>query len=248
MVAALGAAVWIRGMPSGELWPATGWFFLVGMAGLGPGRLLYYFSIRRLGVSRAAVLNSVTPFMGILLGVVFLGERPTWHVPAGALFIVGGVVGLLADRSATRISPIAAFYGFIPTVFFALIPIFMRVGIRTLPDPVFGTLISALAALLILLLGMFTVPRKSRWGGDLRGIGFFLLAGLGYASAFLTFYKALSLGTVSIVLPVIYTSPLFSVIIARVMLQKLEQVTWRLAVGAVIVFIGVVLVSLSRAG
>ncbi len=245
MVTALGIVIGIRGIGPGELWPAVGWFFLVGVAGLAPGRLLYYFSLRRLGVSRAAVLNSVTPFLVILIGVTFLGERPTWHIPVGAVFIFGGVFGLLADRSATRISPAAAFFGLIPAVFFALIPVFMRLGIRILPDPLFGTAISSGAALIALLSGAFLIPRDSRWGGDKVGIGFFLLAGLGYASGFITLYKALSLGTVSFVTPLFYTSPLVSIVISRALIQKLEQVTWRLAAGAGIVFIGVVLVSMS---
>jgi len=248
MATALGIVVGIRGSGPGALWPAAGWFFLVGVAGLAPGRVFYYFSIRRLGVSRAAVLNSITPFLVILIGMVFLGERPTWHIPVGAVFIVGGVVGILVDRSATRISPSAAFFGLIPAVFFAVIPVFMRMGVRSLPDPLLGSAISSGGALIALLAGAFLIPRDSRWGGDLRGIGFFLLAGLGYASAFITLYKAVSLGTVSFVAPLFYTSPLVSILIARALIQKLEQVTWRLAAGALSVFVGVVVVSMSSGG
>ena len=117
-----------------------------------------------------------------------------------------------------------------------------------MPDPLIGTAISSGGALIALLAGVFLVPRESRWGGDLRGIGFFLMGGLGYASAFITLYKAVSLGTVSFVTPLIYTSPLVSILIARVVIQKLEQVTWRLAAGALTVFVGVVVVSMSSGG
>jgi drug/metabolite transporter (DMT)-like permease len=246
MALTLAVVVWIRGGVQGDLWPAVGWFFLVGAAGLGPGRLLFYISIQRLGVSRAAVLNSITPFVGILIAVIFLGERPTWHILLGALFIVGGVVGLLTDRAVAGIPLKAASFGISAAIVFSLIPVFMRLGMQSLPDPLFASAVSAAAAMIVLFAGYGVIPRKSRWQVEPRAVWFFLTAGVGYGMAFITFYKALTSGTVSFVTPLIYTSPLFAILISRVFIQKLEQVTWRLALGALAVFAGVVVISLSR--
>ncbi|MFQ5913081.1 MAG: DMT family transporter [Nitrospinota bacterium] len=248
MSVSLGIFVLARGVGSANLWPAVGWFALAGAAGLAPGRLLYYMSVQRIGVSRASVLNSLTPFIGILMAVGFLGERPTWLILLGTVFIVGGIIGLVTDRQASRIPLTIALYGITPTFFFSLIPIFMRLGMQSLPDPILGTSVSFLAAILALLAGQFLLPRKSRWAADRRAIWIFLLAGICLGSAFITFYKALTIGTVSFVMPLVYTSPLFAILISRLLLQKLEQVTWRLAAGAVAVFLGVLLVSMSRGG
>ena len=240
--------LWVRGIEPGPLWPAIGWFCLTGAAGLAPGKILYYTSIRRLGVSRAAVFNSVSPFFGILIGVTLLGETPTWNIPLGAFFIFGGVVALLADRSAARLPSGAAFIGFIPALFFTLMPVFMRMGIQALPDVLFGSAILTATALVVLLLCSSTIPSDSRWRGDGRAIWMFILAGLSYAAAYLTYYQALWTHSVSFVMPLVYTSPLFSILLSRLFVQRLEQVNRQLVVGAIAVFIGVVLVSVSRGG
>ena len=240
--------LWIRGIEPGPLWPAVGWFCLTGIAGLAPGKLFYYTSIRRLGVSRAAVLNSVAPFFGILIGVTLLGETPKWHIPLGALFIFGGVVALMADRSATRVPPSDALFGFIPAIFFTLMPVFMRLGIQNLPDVMFGSVILTGSALAALVLYKLVVPRTSRLEFDRRALWMFFLAGLAYAAAYLTYYQALSDHSVSFVMPLVYTSPFFSILISRLFVQNLEQVIRWLILGAIAVFIGVVLVSISRVG
>ena len=59
---------------------------------------------------------------------------------------------------------------------------------------------------------------------------------------------ALGAGRVSFIAPLTFTSALFSILIARLFAQELERVTWRLAAGALVVFIGVYLVSLSKGG
>lgn len=244
----LGAVVWARGLGPGALWPAVGWYGLAGAAALAPGRLLYYVSVQRIGVSRASVLISTTPFAGILLAVAFLGERPTWHIPVGTAFIVAGVVGLLTGRSAIRIPLAGALFGFTPALFFALVHVFMRLGMQSLPDPLLGTTVSAVTAMVALLAGQGLIPRQSRWGADRRGVWVLALAGVCLGIAFLLLYKTLSLGPVSFVTPLTYTAPLFTISISRIFLQELEHVTWRLALGALVVSLGAALVSLSRGG
>ena len=92
-----------QGVQAGPLWPAMGWFLLTGAAAIGPGRLLFYYSIRRIGVSRASVLVIVTPLISMLTAVALLGERPSWRVVLGAVIIVGGLLSVVTDRGGIRI-------------------------------------------------------------------------------------------------------------------------------------------------
>ncbi len=241
-------AVFVRGVSPGPLWPAVGWFFLTGIAATGPGRMIYYFSFRRIGVSRASVLVIITPLVSMLIGVTFLGETPSWLLVVGAFFIVGGVMSVLTDRSTIRISLPAALLGLLPAFFFALTPVFIRLGMLALPDPILGGFITSVGALAFILAVQKPVPSADRWGLDRRAFWCFLFGGVFYMVSFFAFYQALGLETVSFVTPLVYTSPLFSLLIARLFIQKLEQVTWRLAVGAVVVFLGVILVSISQGG
>ena len=65
----------------------------------------------------------------------------------------------------------------------------------------------------------------------------------------MTYYEALGRAEVSLVTPLVFTSPLLSVLIARLFLQNLERVTWRLIAGrGVAIFFGAVIVSLFHAG
>ena len=64
----------------------------------------------------------------------------------------------------------------------------------------------------------------------------------------MTYYEALGRAEVSLVTPLVFTSPLLSVLIARVFFQNLERVTWRLSAGGVAIFFGAVIISLFRAG
>lgn len=62
---------------------------------------------------------------------------------------------------------------------------------------------------------------------------------------FLAYYSALSLESVSVVVPLIQTSPLL-VILGSILFvsSKLERITWQLVVGAVVTVIGAITVTL----
>ena len=83
-------------------------FLLMGVAAIGPGRLLFYYSIRRIGVTRASVLVIITPLISMLTAVALLGERPSWRVVLGAVIIVGGLLSVVTDRGGILIDSRAA--------------------------------------------------------------------------------------------------------------------------------------------
>ena len=238
----------VEGVQAGALWPAMGWFLLTGVVAIGPGRLLFYYSIRRIGVSRASVLVIITPLISMLTAVALLGERPSWRVVLGAVIIVGGLLSVVTDRGGILIDSRAALLGLLPTLFLSLTPFFIRLGMQSLPDPSLGTLLSSVGALTLLLMLQKAVPREDRWGADRRGFLKFLGAGVCYSVAFYAYHAALGSEIVSFVASLAFTSPLFAILIARLLFQRLEQITWRLAVGGAVVFIGVVLISISKGG
>ena len=225
-----GVTILLRGPGPAPDWTGAIWFFLAGACGTGPGRLLFHFSVQRIGVSRASVLLAGTPLISMLIAVVFLGERPGWTLVAGAVLIVLGIMNVLS---------------LIPAIFYSLSPVFSRLGILAIPDRLLGNTLTSLGVLVFLLATPLAVPRNNRWRLDPRGLWIFLVAGVIYALAFYAFYSAIALSSVSFTTPLIYTMGLFSALISRLLFQHLEQVTWRLALSAIIVFLGVFLVSRS---
>ena len=243
-----GVAASIHGVTAGPLWPAVGWFLLMGLAASGPGRIFFFYSLRRIGVSRATVLITVTPLFSLLYAVVFLGERPSWHIVLGLLFVISGVGAVVKDRSGIRMCPKEVLLGLTPALFLGGTLVFSRLGMQSLRDPTLGNIVTSLGSLLFLLGTQPLIPKKERWGAGRGGLMYFGLGGLCYCAAFFAYHTALGAGRVSFIAPLTFTSSLFSILIARLFAQELERVTWRLAAGALVVFIGVYLVSLSKGG
>lgn len=72
----------------GMTWLACAW---MGIIGMGLAYLAYFYLINNWGATRTAMVTYVFPVTAVLLGVIFLGERPTWHVFAGGMLIIGGI-------------------------------------------------------------------------------------------------------------------------------------------------------------
>lgn len=69
------------------------------------------------------------------------------------------------------------------------------------------------------------------------------LAGCAAAWGIGFFFWSLAKAPVVVVAPLVGTSPLFAIALTHVFLQRLETVTWRTILGAVLVVIGVVLIT-----
>jgi len=52
---------------------------------------LFYFIVSSLGAARATMVTYIVPVVGLILGVVFLGEPLGWNLIIGAAFILGGI-------------------------------------------------------------------------------------------------------------------------------------------------------------
>lgn len=80
---------WSR--PSGL--PLTSWVFLV-LSGIATGLswLCYYRALQLGPVSKVAPIDKLSVAIVIVLGLVFLGEQPSWQVLVGGALIVTGAV------------------------------------------------------------------------------------------------------------------------------------------------------------
>ena len=89
---------------AGELFelPLRTWAFLAGstLVGLVVGDLLYFQSMKRIGLSRAMPLSTTYPFFTMILALLFLDEQLGWAVVVGALLIAAGAYLLAFPRQA----------------------------------------------------------------------------------------------------------------------------------------------------
>ena len=78
-----------------------------------------------------------------------------------------------------------------------------------------------------------------------RGAGFFVGAGVFSAMGVLLMFTALGRGEVVVVSPVIATNPLFTLVMAAVLLRGVEQITLRVVGGTCLVVLGVAVLTLA---
>jgi drug/metabolite transporter (DMT)-like permease len=65
---------------------------LLGVAGTGLAFVWNTAIVSRWGATNASTVTYLTPLVGVVLGVLVLGERASWNLPAGAAVVVAGVV------------------------------------------------------------------------------------------------------------------------------------------------------------
>lgn len=73
------------------LWIALAWLGLLGSC---LAYLLYFYLINTWGATRASLVTYVFPVVGLILGLLFLGERLDWALALGSLLIVAGIVAV----------------------------------------------------------------------------------------------------------------------------------------------------------
>jgi drug/metabolite transporter, DME family len=76
-----------------------------------------------------------------------------------------------------------------------------------------------------------------------RGAAYFAGAGVFSATGVLLLFVALSRGQVVVISPVVATNPLFTLVMASVLLRGVERITARVVIGAVLVVAGVVVLT-----
>jgi len=85
------------------------WLALVWLGVLGTciAYLLFFYLINAWGPTRASSVTYVFPVVGLVLGVVLLGERVDWHLFVGSLLVVAGI-SMVHLKRGVRAAPVAA--------------------------------------------------------------------------------------------------------------------------------------------
>lgn len=224
--------------------PATPYFFLSGCLQPLLARILFYMGIVRLGVSRASPLRGTSPLFALLLAVIFLRERPALWVYGGTALIVGSV-WVLSWRSRVE-APWRLFDIVFPlgaALVGAVSQNLRRAGLLIFPDPYFGAAVSTTTSLLLYVITLLSLRKIHLLRVQRESLPFFGCAAFVSALAQMLNYIALSLGEVSVMVPLLDTTPLFSVFFSALFLRDQEKVTGRIVFGAVLTVAGVAIIA-----
>lgn len=226
-------------------------FIGAGLIGTMVGRALYFHGIEQVGASRADTIKASTPLHATILAVLILGETLTRGHIFGIVAIVVGV-GLISLESSRQpgiggknVPLLALGLPLAAAVAFGIEPIFAKIGFAE-DTPLFvalsiKTIASSLGFLVYLwwknaLPNIPAIPRKT--------LHWYLLAGLVNSLFHIAYYLALTIAPVVLVVPIVQMSPLLVAILGFFYLQHLEKITPKLILGACIVVLGGIFVSI----
>ncbi len=235
--------------------PLTGVLILVaaGVASPGVSRTLLSMSFERIGLSRSVTISNAAPLVAAILGVAMLGERPTYLVYIGTVSIVVGVSCLTMEQEPPDTKnrfPKSAWYNytlaFLAMVTLGLAGTLRKVGISVFPSLSAALSLGALGSLLALAAWYpFLSEKDSSVKFCWEGMGYFVGSALFTCAAIFGFFAALQRGSLSVVMPLICTVPLFTLVLSWMFLRKVERLNYRIALGGLLVSCGAALVAIA---
>ncbi len=248
----LGLASWLGTLQTSKLRPVL-WFMLAGCLGQGMGHLASYTSIQRIGVSRTSPVQASAPIWAVFFAALVLGERPGAAVLLGTLSIVGGVVLLSmgeskdgargdAGRAFRRnlVFPITASF------MYAAMPVVAKIGFARQNTPILGVGCAYMAACFFLLGVRPFLGEGGRIWADRRGFFWLLLGAVFSATATALLWYALTFSSVTVVLPLSRTAPIWVVALSFIFLGDIERINARLFGAASLVVLGGFLITSFR--
>jgi drug/metabolite transporter (DMT)-like permease len=92
-------------------WPVVLSMVALGVLGTGVAYMWNTNIVTAWGAANAVTVTYLTPVVGVVLGVVVLGEPLSWNQPVGAVLVIAGILaahGRLTPRSRTKVEATAA--------------------------------------------------------------------------------------------------------------------------------------------
>ena len=225
------------------------YFMLAGLSGPCVGRFLLFVGINRVGSSVASTIYAIKPMFSAVAAMFILGESMTTAIALATLVMVAGLVIVGSEKSGGRIerswSKRDLIFPLMAGAAYGFSHVLRKIGLNLNSDPMMGVVAQNAAAISFSL--MLTVAKKDKQGAtwkNKRAWVFFGLSGIMSILGQLSMFYALSLGTVLIVSPLSTISPLFVILMAALFMRKMEKVTPKIVMGAVLIVTATALLSI----
>jgi len=216
-------------------------FAIGGLLSLGIGRLLYFISINKIGVARSSAIVGSSPVFTVILSIPILAEKPTITTILGATSVTIGII-LASGAKEFKLEKAVAI-ALAATLSYALSNIISKAGLQIEPDPYLSAQVGATTSLIFFLIYMICTNQKNNIKIPKTSLLYFIATGIVMSIGWLSMMTALKLGAVSIVTTIVYSYPLFTLLLTR-LLMKEEKFGTREIAGAITIILGVAVVTL----
>ena len=222
------------------LWP----FVLAGILGPGLSQTLFTLGVRDAGPARTSVAVGSAPLFSVAIALVFLDEPVAAGVLAGAVLIVGGGLLLVGERERPlHVKRIGLVYAIAATIVFATRDNLIRwLSGDTEASPELAAAVTLGSGSLVIA----TWVVVSRRPLSLAPLRYFAPAGILFGLSYVCLFEAYYRGRVTVVSPLVATESLWGVLFSALFLRRVEVIGARLAVGAVLIVAGGILIGVFR--
>jgi drug/metabolite transporter (DMT)-like permease len=210
-------------------------FLLAGLLAPGASQILFTRAVKEVGASRTSVVVGGAPLVAVAIALVLLDEPLRAPLVIGAIGIVAGGVLLAVERDRPgHLRPLGLLYAAAAAVLFASRDNLAR-ALHTHTTP--GS-----AAAATLLAGTLTAVAWTRRAPTSRELRRLAPAGLLFGLSYVCLFEAYFHGRVTVVSPLVATESLWGVALSALLIRQTEGVGRRLALGALLVVGGGVLI------
>lgn len=223
-------------------WQALALFALSGALALGIARLLYFVAMEQIGVAVSSAIIGSNPLISTLLAIVFLSEAVDTATIVGAVLVVGGVF-LLSGAGESSVKSRSLFIPFLSAFTYSLANVIRKAGLNVQSEPLLGAVAGAVAGVLCFSIYLVVAGKLGEIKATKRSLGYFTACGLVSAVGWFALMMAMQTGTVAAVTTIVFSYPLFSLVLSWLFLKGEEKITRRIAAGIVVIVAGVVIVS-----
>lgn len=207
-------------------------------------RALFYEGINRIGVARAGPLRGTEPLFGTAAAVLFLGEQPGMIVFFGTVLIVASVWLITGKQEgAKKWRLIDASLPILAALISTISQTLRKHALKIIPDPFVAVAVVTTVSLTLMLIFVLATGRSAQLKMNRQSFSFFFCAAVVATLAQVANFIALGRGHMSVIIPLLNTTPLFTVLLSAIFLRNLETVNARIVSGAVLMVAGVILIT-----
>jgi len=127
---------------------------------------------------------------------------------------------------------------------YALSNVVRKIGLNMQPDAVLAAQVAAVAGTLSFVLYLIVAGKVDEVKVERRSFLCFSGAGLVQSVGWLALMVATERGRVSVVTTIVFSYPLFILLLSWLFLREEEEITWRVLAGCLFIVVGVIVVSL----
>ena len=224
--------------------PANLFFVVSGIIQPAIVRVLFYVGIVRLGVSRAGPIRGTSPFFSVAIAFFLFQDRPGLIVYLGGILTVAGTwlvsykrAGEAKWRPRDLLFPLGA------AMLASVSQNIRKMGLNSTSEPIIAATVSTATSL-------FCLFGSVLFSGNVRSIqinrpclpyygGAAVFALIGQLCTFI----ALNGGQISVVAPLINTTPLFVIGLTALFLRGEEKINRSVVIGVVLLVAGIVAIT-----